>query len=392
MTDKKSSGQLWQRISIGLCVGLIFTVGALVGEHFSSFFPNKSLDSVMPASKGPAQGRIPASQMSTNAVADVVATVAPSVVNIDLQTLEPQPTGTNGVFSFFGGPEVTTQDENSHAELGRVLGTGIIMSADGYILTSAHVIKNGTSIKVSLSDKQRFTAEVIGSDRFSDLAVIKIKAQNLKVPKFGQVSALRPGDWAIAIGSPLGFEHSVSLGIISALSRSINDPAFHSRIDLIQTDAAINPGSSGGPLLNINGEIVGVNTAIRADAQGISFSIPVDEARKVVKQLIEHGEIPRPYLGVHMRDINPYLAQLFKLAPTVKGVLVAQVVPKGPFEKAGLAPGDVLQKVEGHAVETAVDVRKILGDKKPGETLDVVYLHKKAVQNRKIEVGKYPTE
>ena len=392
MTDKESSGQLWQRISIGLAVGLIFTIGALVGERFSSTFSGQPLDSIMPASKSTVQGRLPASAMNTNAVADVVASIAPSVVNIDLQTLTPSPAGNNGVFSFFGGPEVTTQDENSHPQLGRILGTGIIMSADGYILTSGHVIKHGTAITVSLADKQRFPAEVIGKDRFSDLAVIKIKAQNLKVPKFGEVKNLRPGDWAIAIGSPLGFEHSVSLGIISALNRSINDPAFHSRIDLIQTDAAINPGSSGGPLLNINGEIIGVNTTIRADAQGISFSIPVDEARKVAKQLIEHGEIPRPYLGVHMRDINPYLAQMYKLAPTAKGVLVFQVVPDGPFEKAGLAAGDVLQKVEGHAVETAADVRKILGDKKPGETLDVVYMRKNAVQNRKIEIGRYPTD
>jgi serine protease Do len=388
LTDKESSGQLWQRISIGLGVGLTFTVGALVGEHFSG----NPLDSIMPASKGATQGRIPASVMSTNAVADVVATVAPSVVNIELETLTPTQNGRQGAFSFFGGPEVTTREDNSHSQPGKILGTGIIMSADGYVMTSAHVIRHDSSITVTLPNKQRLPAEIIGRDRFSDLAVIKVKAQNLKVPKFGEPSSLRPGDWAIAIGSPLGFEHSVSLGIISALNRSINDPAFHSRIDLIQTDVALNPGSSGGPLMNINGEIVGVNTAIRADAQGIGFSIPVDEARKVAKQLIEHGEIPRPYIGVYMQDINPYLAQMFKLKPTVKGVLVAQIVAKGPFEKAGLAAGDVLQKVEGHIVETAADVRKIVANKKPGETLDVVYLRKNAVENRKIEIGKYQTD
>jgi serine protease Do len=392
LTDKQSSGQLWQRISIGLGVGLIFTVGALVGEHVSSYFGGNSLDSVMPASKGAAQGRIPASVMSSNTIADVVAAVAPSVVNIELETLNPPPNSHQGAFSFFGGPEVTTRADNSHSQLGKVLGTGIIMSADGYVLTSAHVVRRGSSITVTLADKQHLPAELIGRDRFSDLAVIRVKAQNLKVPKFGEPSSLRPGDWAIAIGSPLGFEHSVSLGIISALNRSINDPAFHSRIDLIQTDVALNPGSSGGPLMNINGEIVGVNSAIRADAQGIGFSIPVDEARKVAKQLIEHGEIPRPYLGVYMQDINPYLAQMFKLKPTVKGVLVAQIVTKGPFEKAGLAAGDVLQKVEGKPVETAEDVRKIVRNKKPGDTLDVVYLRKDTVQNRKIEIGQYQTD
>jgi serine protease Do len=337
-----------------------------------------------------------------NVIADVAAAAAPSVVTIELSPVKPQDKAKSNPLGFMSGninnpnninnSSPSNENEGLSAPPRRSLGTGIIMRPDGYIITSAHVIRKGTTIMVGLNDKRKLEAEVVGKDYFSDLAVLKVKEKDLPAAKFGTTKNLRAGDWAIAIGSPLGFDHTVTLGIISAVARSIEDESFHNRADLIQTDAAINFGNSGGPLLNIKGEVIGINTAIRGDAQNISFAIPVDEARKVALELIEHGEIPRPYLGIYMADMNSNYANQLKLPPNVTGVIVSKVVVGGPGDKGGLGSGDVLQKIDGTPVTLASDVRKISRAKKPGDELEVEYWRKGSTQTRKILVGKYPSE
>ena len=183
-------------------------------------------------------------------------------------------------------------------------------------------------IKVTLNDKRTFKGTVVGRDSLTDLAIVKIEAKNLPAARFGTSKTIRPGDWAIAIGSPLGLDHTVTLGIISALGRSLSD--LNNSVELIQTDAAINPGNSGGPLLNIHGDVVGVNTAIRGDAQNIGFAIPVDVAKDVAAQLLAHGTIARPYLGIFMQELDEKLAHSLALSPSTKGVIIAGIAPDSP--------------------------------------------------------------
>jgi serine protease Do len=389
--------KVWKTACLILGLGFIFATGMLLGERLvqaprTVAQNNQSgLIAETPEQKDASKNAV---INLPSVIADVAADVAPSVVTIELMPLKsPDKTQSQpNLLGFLPGNNNPPGEnlEGLSAPPRRSLGTGIIMRPDGYIITSAHVIRPGTSIIVGLNDKRRLPAEVIGSDVFSDLAVLRVKERDLPAAKFGSIKNLRPGDWAIAIGSPLGFDHTVTLGIISAIGRSIDDNTFHNRVDLIQTDAAINFGNSGGPLLNIKGEVIGINTAIRGDAQNISFAIPVDEARKVAAQLIEHGEIPRPYLGIYMADMNPNSATELKFPPDMTGVVVTKVVPGGPCDKAGLGRGDVLRKVDGNAVMLASDVRKLTRVKKPGDEFEVEFWRKGSTQTRKLLVGKYP--
>jgi S1-C subfamily serine protease len=393
----------WKTVAMFvLGTGFIFTGGMLLGERLG--LPHSN-DKTGPAGQTEQNGLVAEGPDAKNSgksvvnylpsqIADIAAEVAPSVVTIELLPLKPTDKVKPAFFGLMPGMTnpPTENSEGLAPPPRKSLGTGIIMRPDGYILTSAHVIRPGTSIMIGLNDKRKLSAEVVGRDLFSDLAVLRVKERDLPAAKFGSIKNLRPGDWAIAIGSPLGFDHTVTLGIISAIGRSIDDDIFRNRVDLIQTDAAINFGNSGGPLLNIKGEVIGINTAMRGDAQNISFAIPVDEARKVASQLIEHGEIPRPYLGIYMSDLNPSYAAQLKLPTDLTGVVVTRVVPAGPCDKAGLGAGDVLQKVDGKIVTLPSDVRKLTRVKNPGDEFTVEFWRKGATQTRKVQVGKYPTD
>jgi S1-C subfamily serine protease len=391
--------KIWKTASLILGLGFIFASGMLLGERVHQ--PHSAQNTqpgLIAETPDPKNSGKDAVSNLPSVIADVAAEVAPSVVTIELSPLKTQDKGHEpNLLGFMPGNNnnngnAPNENEGLSAPTRRSLGTGIIMRPDGYIITSAHVIRKNTNIMVGLNDKRKLAAEVVGKDFFSDLAVLKVKETDLPAAKFGSIKNLRPGDWAIAIGSPLGFDHTVTLGIVSAIGRSIDDESFHNRVDLIQTDAAINFGNSGGPLLNIKGEVIGINTAIRGDAQNISFAIPVDEARKVALELIEHGEIPRPYLGIYMADMNSNFATQLKLPPNMTGVIVSKVVLGGPGDKAGLGAGDVLQKVDGKAVLLASDVRKISRAKKPGDEFEVEYWRKGSTQTRKVVVGKYPSD
>ena len=246
------------------------------------------------------------------------------------------------------------------------LGSGFIVSSDGTILTNAHVVDGASVVTVKLTDRREFTAKVLGSDKKSDIAVIKIDAKNLPVVALGSSEKLNVGEWVVAIGSPFGFENSVTAGIVSAKSRSLPTDSY----PFIQTDVPVNPGNSGGPLFNLNGEVVGINSQIFSESggfQGISFAVPIDLAMHVKDQLVAHGKVTRARLGVTIQDVNQRLANSFKL-PRPMGALVSDVESGSPASKAGLKTGDVITKLDGRDIDRSSDLPARISILKPGST------------------------
>lgn len=249
-------------------------------------------------------------------------------------------------------------------------GSGFIVSPDGYILTNAHVVDNAEEVTVKTTDRREYTAKVVGTDPATDVAVLKIDANNLPTVKIGDPSRLRPGEWVIAIGSPFGFENSVTAGIVSATSRSMPGSNY---APFIQTDVAVNPGNSGGPLFNLNGEVVGINSQIYSRSggyMGLSFAIPIDVASNVQQQLISTGKVTRSRIGVSIQDVDASLAESFGL-DRPRGALVGMVEEGGPGAKAGIKPGDVIVKVDGVEVETSSQVPGMIAAKKPGSKVAI---------------------
>jgi S1-C subfamily serine protease len=322
---------------------------------------------------GLAKGKAKSVTEPSNLVAEAVAKASPSVVNIDVK------------FNRVPG-QINNLDENGSMPSGEA--TGLIIKSDGYIATNAHVVtaQGGLSkLKVTLMDGKTFDAKVIGSDDFSDIAVIRIDAKDLPVVKFADPADVHPGDWAIAIGSPLGFDHTVSLGVVSAVNRSL--AFFNNHVNLIQHDAALNFGNSGGPLLNIRGEVIGLNTAVKEKAQGIGFATPADVVADVCEQLIAHGSIPRPFLGLYMRDIDPDKSRSQTLATHPERVVVTGLVAEGPCQRAGLVGGDMIVKVDGQEVRSMKEVREIVFKHKPGDSVDVVVKRNDALTTCKVVLG-----
>ncbi len=289
-----------------------------------------------------------------NLIADIATKANPSVVTIDIKF------NSASSNSLKPGPSMIPPAEAS----------GLIVRSDGYILTNSHVIHRNSDITVTLDDKRSFRARFIGRDDYSDLAVVKIDADKLPVLKFANSKTVQPGDWAIAIGSPLGFDHTLTLGVVSAINRSLAD--FKNRVDLIQHDAALNLGNSGGPLLNLNGEVIGINTAVRSQALCIGFATPSNVAADVASRLIASGQIPRPYLGVYMEDIDPDRTRSLTLPSHPVAVKIVRLASGGPAEKAGMAPGDLIVKIGGVAVRSRMEVRQLTQNKKPGDQVDFI--------------------
>jgi serine protease Do len=249
-------------------------------------------------------------------------------------------------------------------------GSGFIVSPDGYILTNAHVVDNAEEVTVKTTDRREYTAKVVGADPATDVAVLKIEAKNLPTVKIGDPSKLRPGEWVIAIGSPFGFENSVTAGIVSATSRSMPGSNY---APFIQTDVAVNPGNSGGPLFNMKGEVVGINSQIYSRSggyMGLSFAIPIDVAVNVQQQLVTTGKVTRSRIGVTIQDVDAQLAESFGL-DRPRGALVGSVEEGGPGEKAGIKPGDVILKVDGVDIETSSQVPGMIASKKPGSNVAI---------------------
>lgn len=273
----------------------------------------------------------------------------------------------------------------------RGAGSGFIVSSDGYILTNAHVVRNADEVVVKLTDKRKFTAKVVGADARTDVAVIKITANNLPAVKLGDPARLRVGEAVAAIGSPFGFENSVTAGIVSAKGRSLPSENY---VPYIQTDVPINPGNSGGPLFNMKGEVVGINSQIYSRSggyQGVSFAIPIDVAMEVVDQLKAGGKVSRGWLGVVIQEVTADLAESFGL-DRPRGALVAQVQPDAPAAKAGLQAADVILEFGGRPVENSGDLPRIVGMAKPGSQVPVTVWRKGKARQLNVTVGELPAE
>jgi S1-C subfamily serine protease len=326
-------------------------------------------------------------QLGENPIADIVAAAGPAVVNIDTTMEMKEKAPDIKLPSFFPKANPFEGFRNKRFEA-HGSGSGVIIRADGYILTNNHVVKGVDQIKVTLNDERTFVGRVIGSDTYSDVALVKIDGNNLPIAKLGTSKNLRPGDWAIAIGSPLGLNHTVTMGIISALGRSLGD--LNNNVEMIQTDAAINPGNSGGPLLNIHGEVIGINQAIRTDAQNIGFSIPIDIAKEVAFSLLSKTPILRPYLGVSMIDFDAQLASNIGVPSSVEGVLVAKVATDSPAATSGITAGDIIERVDDKVVKSGRDVQKVVRSHKVGNGVTMDIYRNGATRKVTVKLTAYP--
>ncbi len=271
------------------------------------------------------------------------------------------------------------------------LGSGFIISQDGYIMTNAHVVESADEIAVKLTDKREFKAKVIGTDKRTDVALIKIEASGLPTVKMGDPAKLRVGEWVVAIGSPFGFENSVTAGIVSAKGRALPQENF---VPFIQTDVAINPGNSGGPLFNMKGEVVGINSQIYSRTggyMGVAFAIPIDVAMEVQGQLRATGRVSRGRIGVVIQELTKELAESFGLSKPA-GALVNSVEKGGPAEKAGVEAGDIILKFDGKAVTASSDLPRIVGATRPGSKVPMQVWRKGAARDLSVTVGEIPEE
>ncbi|HLE66740.1 MAG TPA: DegQ family serine endoprotease [Burkholderiales bacterium] len=273
----------------------------------------------------------------------------------------------------------------------RSLGSGFIISPDGYILTNAHVVDSADEINVRFTDKREFKAKVIGADKRTDVALIKIDAGNLAAVKFGDPGRLKVGEWVVAIGSPFGFDNTVTAGIVSAKGRSLPQENF---VPFIQTDVAINPGNSGGPLFNMKGEVVGINSQIYSRTggfMGLSFAIPIDVALDIQRQLREKGRVSRGRIGVVIQEVTKDLATSFGL-DRPRGALVNSVEKGSPADRAGIEATDIITKFDGRTVESSSDLPRIVGSTRPGAKVDFEVLRKGATRSLSITVGELQEE
>lgn len=306
-----------------------------------------------------------------NPIVGIVKRSSPAVVNIDTETMVkvtpmPNPFAGDPFFEEFFGEEFFGDggQERTVPRIGK--GSGFIVSKDGYILTNNHVVEGADKIRVTLLDGRTFSARKVGQDPTFDLAVIQIKASNLPVLTLGDSDATEVGEWVVAIGNPLGFENSVTVGVVSAKNRTLQAPDTSFQ-GFMQTDAAINPGNSGGPLIDLKGNVVGINTAIVPYAQGIGFAVPVNMAKQIMDDLIKHGEVRRGWIGVTVQPLTSSLIEAYKI-PVKEGSIIADVRKGSPAEKYGLKRGDVIVSIGGQKVKTSQDVvffvrNKLAGDK-----------------------------
>jgi serine protease Do len=381
-----------QTQKIKLTVAAVAVAAALGGAY--------SLGQTQPVGAAHAAVAVPATATAAvpaAALPDMAAIVtqsAPSVVNISVsgnrKTAAAGPRGPqidpndplHEFFRRFGGPN-PRGDAPIHG-----LGSGFIVSTDGIILTNAHVVDGGEEVTVKLTDKREFKAKVLGLDTASDVAVLKIDATGLPAVKIGSATATRVGDWVLAIGSPFGFESSASAGIVSAKSRSLPDGSY---VPFIQTDVAVNPGNSGGPLFNMAGEVIGINSQIYSRSggyQGLSFAIPIELATHIQQQIVTSGKAQRGKLGVTIQEVNQSLADSFGLKKP-GGALVNSVEKNGPAAAAGIEPGDVILAVNGQDIASSGDLPAIVAGKSPGDTLKLQVWRGGASREIEAKVGTF---
>jgi Do/DeqQ family serine protease len=344
-------------------------------------------------------GRAP--EASLNFIAEAVQRVGPAVVRIDsarkLASQDIPEPFKNPFFRRFFGSQMPVPEA---PRLERGTGSGFIISSDGRLITNAHVIAGADNVKVTLKDGRTFQGRVVGVDSVTDVAVVKIEANNLPTVPLGTSERLIPGEWAIAIGNPLGLDNTVTVGIISALDRSSSQVGVpEKRVSFIQTDAAINPGNSGGPLLNARGEVIGINTAIRAGAQGLGFAIPIETAQRIADQLFTKGRVEHPYLGIKMVTLTPDLKKEINEDNSVgikvtrdTGVVIVNVAKNSPADRAGFQPGDIIEKVGGKAIKSAAQVQEQVEASTVGANLEVEVIRQGKRKTIQVRPGSFPTE
>lgn len=350
---------------LSLLIGVPLTSCAATRDLSTTQQPSQQQPSISPS---PSQTQPTPSQQAVSttntrydlsAVTPVVEQVGPAVVRINSTRTVRESVNEFGIDQFFG------RQRSPREQIQRGTGSGFITSADGQVITNAHVVEGADAVTVVLKDGRRFPGRVLGADPLSDVAVVRIEATDLPTVRLGNSDQLVPGQLAIAIGNPLGLSNTVTQGIISATDRSTSDIGIpDKRINFIQTDAAINPGNSGGPLLNGAGEVIGVNTAIIQGAQGLGFAIPINTVQKVAQQLAATGQVEYPYIGVQMTELSPELrsqinqSNLGFQVTQNEGVVVLKVLPNSPAAQAKVRPGDVITNINGTAIETAGQIQQ----------------------------------
>lgn len=391
----------WQKPATYLSLVLLGSGITLLGSHLGS--------------QNPLSGQLPGSQLSIvptgltaqasvpptgdiNFVSTVVEKVGPAVVRIDSSktVTSKVPDALNDpLFREFFGSSLPTRPDK---QVERGTGSGFIIGADGRILTNAHVVDGADTVTVTLKDGRTFKGKVLGADSVTDVAVVKIQANQLPTVRLGNSDQLKPGESAIAIGNPLGLDNTVTAGIISATGRSSSAVGVpDKRVSFIQTDAAINPGNSGGPLLNQRGEVIGMNTAIIQGAQGLGFAIPVNTAQRIASQLEANGKVEHPYLGIQMAALTPELKQNINSDPNSglsvdedRGVLVVKVIPDSPAAASGLRAGDVIQKLNGQQVTDAGTVQQAVENSQVGGDLRMELRRNGQNLNLVVRPGAFP--
>lgn len=377
--------------------------GGLANRQWEARAPREAETRLTPVSLQPALLGIPdvtdaELAASPNFIARAVEQVGPSVVRIDatrtISSRMPETLQQNPFFRRFFGENVPETPQRVE----RGTGSGFILASDGRIITNAHVVEGADVVDVTLRDGREFEGRVVGTDELTDVAVVKIDADNLPTANLGSSANLVPGQWAIAIGNPLGLDNTVTVGIISATGRSSEQVGISDkRVRFIQTDAAINPGNSGGPLLNDRGEVIGINTAIRANAQGLGFAIPVETAQRVANQLFATGRAEHPFLGIQMVDLNSdiraeiereYGSQI--RLDTDEGVLIVRVLPDSPADRGGLQEGDAIVRVGGVDIETTAEVQQRVEASQVGALLEIEVLRDGVVETVGVRPEAFP--
>ncbi|MBH8560970.1 trypsin-like peptidase domain-containing protein [Nostoc sp. CENA67] len=400
LINKSYKNTPWKKAAASVSLVLLGSGMTLAGGYLAGHHQQLSLSaSNLAVSRVNAAPPLPAAT-DPNFVIEVVKKVGPAVVRIDssrtVKSRVPDEFSQDPFFQRFFGSQLPEQQNRVE----RGTGSGFIISSDGRILTNAHVVDGADTVTVTVKDGRSFTGKVLGKDELTDVAVVKIQADNLPTVALGNSDQLQAGEWAIAIGNPLGLDNTVTTGIISATGRSSNQiGAPDKRVEYIQTDAAINPGNSGGPLLNSRGEVIGMNTAIIQGAQGLGFAIPISTAQRISNQLIATGKVQHPYLGIQMVGLTPQLKQNINSDPNSglsvnedKGVLVVKVMPNSPAAKAGIRAGDVIKKLNGELVTDANSVQRAVENSQVGSNLRIELSRNGQNVNLAVQPGAFPTE
>ncbi|XHU95253.1 MAG: trypsin-like peptidase domain-containing protein [cyanobacterium endosymbiont of Rhopalodia gibba] len=376
-------------LGIGIGVGGAYTIS-------QSKFLTKPTEPLEKSQVTESSEKFISSQNNESFVTDVVKRVGPAVVRIDASrtvTNKVPPVFDDPFFRRFFSSEIPGVPQE---QIERGTGSGFILSKDGKILTNAHVVAGTKVVTVTLKDGRTFEGKVLGTDPLTDVAVIKIEANDLPKVQQGNSDNLQVGEWAIAIGNPLGLDNTVTTGIISATKRLSSQVGVgDKRIEFIQTDAAINPGNSGGPLLNSDGQVIGMNTAIIQNAQGIGFAIPINKAERIANKLIEDGKVEHPFLGIQMVEVTPEIKNKLQESQglnltTDKGVLIAKVMPDSPAEQAGLKAGDILRGIGKRLLNNPGEVQKAVEKTQVGEILHLQIERDGSPINLSVKVGVLP--